>query len=114
MQYLPGLMLRHLYDFDAPSETDIRVVGSREGKVTTKHPIVLLARNRMPEVICQECSQPARWLCAECVYEEDKCGYLCDEHMQEHLHEDYGVLIPLVNSPRTGMCGYDGPAEPPY
>jgi hypothetical protein len=24
------------------------------------------------------------------------------------------MLMALVNSPRTGMCGYDGPAEPPY
>ena len=26
----------------------------------------------------------------------------------------YGDPISLVNSPRLGMCGYDGPAEPPY
>ena len=110
----PGLVLRHLYDFGTTSEIDIKVVGFREGKATTKHPITLLARNRMPEVFCQECSQPARWLCIECVYEEDKSGYLCDTHMKEHPHENYGEPMPLLNSPRTGMCGYDGPAEPPY
>jgi hypothetical protein len=22
--------------------------------------------------------------------------------------------LPVVNSPRLGMCGYTGPAEPPY
>jgi hypothetical protein len=110
----PGLVLRHLYDFGTTSETDIKVVGSREGKATTKHPIALLARNRMPEFVCQECGQPALWLCIECVYEEDQSGYLCDEHMEEHPHENYGEPMPLVNSPRTGMCGYEGPAEPPY
>ena len=109
-----GLVLRHLYDFGTTSETDIKLVGYREGKATTKYPIALLARNRMPEVACQECGQPAQWLCIECVYEEDKSGYLCDEHMEEHPHEIYGEPMPLVNSPRTGMCGYDGPAEPPY
>jgi len=45
----PGLVLRHLYDFGTTSETDIIVVGFREGKATTKHPISLLARNRMPK-----------------------------------------------------------------
>jgi len=110
----PGLVLRHLYDFGTTAETDIRVVGYREGKPTTKHPIALLARNRIPEFVCQECGQPAHWLCIECVYEEDQSGYLCDEHMEEHPHENYGEPMPLVNSPRTGMCGYDGPAEPPY
>jgi hypothetical protein len=109
-----GLVLRHLYDFGTTSETDIKVVGYREGKATTKHPIALLARNRMPKMVCQECDRPAQWLCIECVYEEDKSGYLCDEHMEEHPHENYGEPMPLVNSPRTGMCGYDGPAEPPY
>jgi hypothetical protein len=110
----PGIALRHLYDFGTTSETDIKVVGFREGIVPTKHPIALLARNRMPEFACQECGQPAQWLCIECVYEEDNSGYLCDDHMEEHPHENYGKPMSLVNSPRTGMCGYDGPAEPPY
>jgi len=110
----PGLVLRHLYDFGTTSETDIRVVGFREGKATSKHPIALLARNQMPVAVCQECGQPAKWLCIECLYEEDKTGHLCDEHVEEHPHEDYGEPMPLFNSPRSGVCGYDGPAEPPY
>jgi hypothetical protein len=110
----PGLVLRHLYDFGTTSETDIKVVGFREGKATTRHPITLLARNQMPEVLCQECSQPAKWLCIECLYKEENSGYLCNEHMEEHPHENYGEPMPLLNSPRTGMCGYEGPAEPPY
>ena len=110
----PGLVLRHLYDFGTTSETDIKVVSFREGKATTKHPIVLLARNQMPEAVCQECGQPAKWLCIECLYEEDKTGHFCDDHVEDHPHKNYGEPMPLLNSPRTGMCGYDGPAEPPY
>ena len=110
----PGLVLCHLYDFGTTSETDIKVVGFREGKATSKRPITLLARNLMPEAVCQECGQPAKWLCIECLYEEDKTGQLCDDHVEEHPHEEYGEPMPLLNSPRTGMCGYGGPAEPPY
>jgi len=109
-----GLTLRHLYDFGTTSETDVRVLGLRSGKATTKHPIVLLARNLQPEAACQECGQPAGWWCAECAYEDDKEGFLCDVHVEDHPHQDYGEPVALVNSPRLGMCGYDGPAEPPY
>ncbi len=109
----PGLVLRHLYDFGTTSETDIKVVGFRQGRPDSKHPIALLARNQMLPAECQECGQPAKWICIECLYEE-KTGHLCDEHAQEHPHEDYGGAMPLCNSPRTGVCGYDGPAEPPY
>ena len=110
----PGLVLRHLCDFGTTSETDTKVLGSRKGKAITKHPITLLARNQMPEVICQECGQEAKWFCLECPYEEEKTGLLCDEHVEGHLHVDYGEPVPLVNSPRLGMCGYEGPAQPPY
>ena len=110
----PGLVLRHLYDFGTTSETDIKVVGFREGKATSKHLIALLARNNMPEAVCQECGQPASWLCIECLYEDDASGFLCAEHAEEHPHDNYGEPMPLFNSPRTGMCGYGGPAEPPY
>jgi hypothetical protein len=48
------------------------------------------------------------------VYELDQQGTLCDDHAQEHPHEEYGEPVPLVNSPRVGMCGYVGPAEAPY
>lgn len=109
-----GLTLRHLYDFGTTSETDIRVLGTRIGKMISKHPITLLARNIQPDALCQVCGQPANWLCIECIEEEDKTGYLCDEHVEDHPHEAYGEPMGVYNSPRMGMCGYDGPAEPPY
>jgi hypothetical protein len=41
--------LIHLYDFGTTSETKIHVVGLRKGKALTKHAIVLMARNNMPQ-----------------------------------------------------------------
>ena len=110
----PGVVLRHLYDFGTTSETDIKVVGFREGKAISKHPITLLVRNQMPQAVCQECGEEANWLCLECLSEDENTGLLCDEHVEDHPHDEYGEPISLVNSPRMGMCGYDGPAEPPY
>lgn len=108
-----GLTLRHLYDFGTTSETDIRVLGARTGRAISKHPITLLARNIPPETLCQVCGQPAAWLCMECI-EEEHSGFLCDEHVENHPHDTYGEPVGVYNSPRMGMCGYDGPAEPPY
>ena len=110
----PDTELVHLYDFGTTSETRIRVMDVREGAPTTEHPIALLARNERPDVRCMECDRPAEWLCVECMYETDDSGRLCDEHVETHPHDAYGEPLPFVNSPRTGMCGYTGPAEPPY
>ncbi len=110
----PGIELTHIYDFGTSSETLVKVVAVREGKAILPRPVVLMARNDQPEAYCIECEQPASRLCMECLYEYDTPGMLCDEHAKTHPHDDYGEPVPLVNSPRLGMCGYDGPAEPPY
>lgn len=109
-----GVTLTHIYDFGTSSETLIKAVGTREGTPITTRLIALMARNLMPEATCIDCGQSAVWLCMECLIEEDRWGTLCDEHTQGHPHDNYGEPIRLVNSPRLGMCCYDGPAEPPY
>jgi len=110
----PGLVLTHIYDFGTTSETLIKVADVRQGKPLSRHPIFLMARNHPPEAKCTECGKPAAWLCLECVYDHDEQGTLCDLHAKDHPHDDYGEPVPLVNSPRIGMCGYVGPADPPY
>lgn len=106
--------LTHIYDFGTSSETRIKAMGQREGPPLTNRPMVLMARNLMPEATCIECGQPATRLCTECLIEENVWGTLCKQHARTHRHNRYGKPIDLVNSPRLGMCGYDGPAEPPY
>ena len=112
--FVPGLEISHIYDYGTSSITQIKVVDVREGKPLTPHPIVLMARNDPLVIPCQQCGEPASWLCMECVIEHDKMGTLCDVHIKDHPHDDYGEPGPLWNSPRLGLCGYDGPAEPPY
>ena len=107
--------ITHIYDFGTSSETLILRVAQRTGVATTKHPIALMARNQMPEASCRYCEKPATHLCSGCVYEDEVAGFLCDEHLEGHPHSDeYGEPVALVNSPRLGMCGYDGPADAPY
>lgn len=109
--FSPGLILTHVYDFGTSSKTLIKVVGVRQGKALTQHPIYLMARNAPFEMSCVECDQPARWMCSECFF-HDMPMLFCDEHAYTHHYEER--LYRWVNSPRVGMCGYRGPAEPPY
>lgn len=110
----PGVELVHVYDYGTTSETRLKVVAVRQGQPLTRHPITLMARNYPQRARCMECDQAASWLCIECMYEEEDTGFLCDDHAAGHPHDDYGEPVPLVNSPRMGMCGYSGPAETPY
>ncbi len=109
-----GLELTHVYDFGTPSESLIKVMNVNKGKALTEHPILLMARNDLPEEKCMECNKLATWFCMECVYEDDQPGMLCEKHAKGHPHSGYGGPVPFINSPRLGMCGYEGPAEPPY
>lgn len=111
--FRPGMSIPYEYDFGSTTGLVIRVVDERRGKPTTSHPIALMARNELQPVSCIECDQPATHICLECMYEDRPCE-LCDEHAEIHPHRDYGDPMPLLNSPRTGVCGYEGPAEPPY
>ena len=104
----------HIYDFGTESVSLIKIVGERQGKPITSHPITLLMRNIPPVYECQECGKPAAWLCMECIYEDEAMGTLCNTHVKKHPHDNYESPIRLVNSPRLGLCGYDGPAKPPY
>lgn len=111
--FKPDIVLTHIYDFGTSSETLVKAVDMRKGKPLTQHPIYLMARNAPPDIPCSECEKPARWLCEECAYETDESLAFCDEHAEQHEHYEEG-LVEIVNSPRMGMCGYCGPAEPPY
>jgi hypothetical protein len=112
--FRPGVELVHIYDFGTESVTLLRALEVREGRSTVPQPIALMARNQAPVYPCQECGEPAAALCVECIYEDDRPGTLCELHAEDHPHEGYGGPLPLVNSPRIGLCGYEGPAEPPY
>jgi hypothetical protein len=112
--FAPGVTLTHIYDFGTSSETLIKLVAIRQGKPSTSRAMTLMARNLLPQTKCMECEEQAAWLCEECMYEDDAPGTLCDKHAKTHPHDNYGEPVAIVNSPRVGMCGYEGPADPPY
>jgi hypothetical protein len=96
---------RFQYEYDFGSTTTLTgsVLGSRYGSIG-RTPVRLLARNDPPALSCAHCASPATLICPYC--SED--GLLCGAHADVHEHAGEEVYLPVVNSPRTGVCGYTG------
>lgn len=100
----PGMKFYHEYDFGTTTKLTLKVVSELEGEAKSKS-IQLLAMNDPPSIACESCGKIATQVCAECIWSGK--GWLCDKCAQEHeCGED--MLLPVVNSPRVGMCGYVG------
>ncbi len=96
------------YDFGTTTDLDILKMDERVAKDKNKQPILLLARNKPQERSCTLCNKNAALFhCCECNEEMTDQSIYCDKCLMEHEHaDDYAFTI--SNSPRSGMCGYDG------
>lgn len=100
----PKMKFYHEYDFGTTTELTLRVVSERESEIGGKS-VQLLARNEPSLIACELCGKIATQVCSECIYSGE--GWLCDKCARKHeCGED--MLLPVVNSPRVGMCGYTG------
>lgn len=99
-----GDSFRHEYDFGSTTELTLKVAGERESS-SASHDIEILAQNEPPAIPCSECGQPATQICAQCSW--GGAGWLCDQHSETHKCGEE-MLLPVVNSPRVGVCGYTG------
>jgi hypothetical protein len=104
-----GTRFHHTYDFGTSTELKLRVVREREGRIGGE-PLRVLSRNEAPTWNCTLCDEPAEWICTYCMYEQENPFY-CGAHAESEEHEcGEEALLPVVNSPRMGMCGYTGAA----
>jgi hypothetical protein len=101
----PGDRLGYVYDFGSSTELVVRVLGG--ANAPSKSAIRLTARNEAPTWPCDACGKAATAVCPQCWYEGK--GFCCATHATRHdCGED--MLLPVVNSPRMGVCGYTGEA----
>ena len=100
----PGQKLAYEYDFGSTTELLLTVVSEFEGTVK-KGKVEILARNEAPQIKCGQCEKPATTICTECMYDGE--GWFCEDCAEEH-DCDPKMFLPLVNSPRAGVCGYAG------
>lgn len=101
----PGQRVAYEYDFGSTTELVLRVLDIRSG-VLGKRAARLLARNEPPTWPCATCGQPATVVCAFCI--DDRDPFCCARHAREHSCEEDEAFLPVINSPRMGVCGYTG------
>jgi len=62
-------------------------------------------KRKLPEILCDVCGKTAKQICTDCIYDDN--GLLCDKCAESHACETE-LLLPVVNSPRCGVCAYEG------
>mgnify|MGYP001105423510 CR=1 FL=1 len=100
-----GTEFEHVYDFGSSTHLRLRVVGWRRGPslpVTVR----ILARNEPPERACVRCGEPAELVCTGCC-EGPEGTLLCGACGGDHGCDDERLVI-ISNSPRCGVCAYEG------
>ena len=99
--FLQGAVIEYEYDFGSTTTLYITFVQKTTRK-KQKAAVRVLARNNPYEFTCEHCGKPATQIDAA----EWPAVLYCDECSEEA--EDEGYLLPVVNSPRMGVCGYCG------
>jgi hypothetical protein len=93
------------YDFGSTTALTGELVGKRQGSIGSAS-VRLLARNEPLVWPCSDCKAPATVVCPYCMDSDD--GFFCDAHADAHEHAGEEIYLPVVNSPRMGVCGYSG------
>lgn len=99
-----GSVFGYEYDYGSTTRLRLKVIAHRQAP-NRRNAVRLLARNNAPVWKCTECDAAATSLCVECSCERD--AFFCEAHAESHECGEETIL-PVVNSPRMGVCGYDG------
>ena len=107
-----GDTISYEYDFGSTTELILKIHSSRTGEKNAGE-IVILSRNNPPEIICSNCGcKKVKWVnpyadheglpfwCEDCLKEDE------DDDEEDFYEPEF--LLPVCNSPRMGVCGYEG------
>jgi hypothetical protein len=95
------------HDYDYGSPTRVLLKGIKNYNLKLKEDIVLLSRNEPLKLICSKCKKPATNICTFCDY-DFYCKNCSIKHEKECEDFNDYAKMPVVNSPRMGVCGYMG------
>jgi len=98
----PERKFSHLYDFGTSTYLALQVIDVLPWRAPAGSAI-LLANNRGPQWSCSSCGKPAVSIALDC----DEDIFYCAE-----CEPGEDAVLPVVNSPRIGQCGYTGPGAP--
>ena len=95
-----NLPVRFWQHHGTDGSSNIPLPWSHEGKDSNHR------QNAQPIIPCDGCNaKSAVVICTACMW--DNAGWLCEACAQTH-DCDEDMFLPVVNSPRTGVCGYTG------
>lgn len=97
-----------LLNYDYGSTTSLQLTVAGEYPVQADTEIVLLSRNEPCEILCSHCGKKAATkICTDCMHHGD--AVFCTKCTKIHAKScsEY-VTLPVVNSPRMGICSYEG------
>ncbi|MBL4651338.1 MAG: hypothetical protein JKY53_00525 [Flavobacteriales bacterium] len=103
-----GLKIEYEYDFGSSTELDITVVN--EYPIVAPQKLFLMTRNEPINFPCVSCGKNnAIEICTSCSCDgaAEYCAKCAKIHTKECVDFDE-YSMPLVNSPRAGVCGYTG------
>lgn len=100
----PGVIFTHDYDFGSTTTLRLKVVAHYKEPFSNQ--ISIIAQNEQPEFPCELCGKVSESICAFC--HETVCSKCIKKHACESGEYPDAYMLPLVNSPRTGICGYVG------
>lgn len=105
-----GMVFRYEYDFGSTTELVIQVANYRKAP-EKRDVLTLLSRNEAKEYICWRCGKrPAVYVDTN---EVDPWGYhgkeafVCEKCADKYYGDDF-YFSNVCNSPRMGICGYEG------
>lgn len=98
---MPKLKFHYEYDFGTTTELDLECIAEKKGNKG----ISIIARNDPVNFICEKCGGQAKFVCVQCIWEGK--GFVCQKCIKNHKCIEPNFL-PIVNSPRIGMCGFTG------
>ena len=106
--FQPGINIDYVYDYGSSTELVLKVISDIPGKIVGKK-VKLVARNNELVFKCAKCKKEiATKICAVCIYEKDRSrASFCDACVNLHSCGEE-MALPIVNSPRSGECGYTG------
>jgi hypothetical protein len=94
------------YDFGSTTYLALKVMSEREGalKMENQPAKLIMARNIAPGFACVVCGKPAKKVVAG--YYNVRENAYCTACAKKSEYDE--MMLPIVNSPRVGVCGYTG------